>query len=595
MKQKNRSEYKKNKWRVEDIYPTIDDFYKELDSLRNLLPKYNSYKGKIMSSSSTLLEFLKFDVEYSKRFEDLYLYAHINNDSDTTNSLYQELYGKASNLYVEYSTTTSFIIPEILESDYSLVEKYIKECKELEDFRRNLYLVFRNKGHMLNKESEELLSNFGNVFSSPSEIQEVLTDSDMTFEAIKVNGKKRELTESNYSVYVKSMDENVRKSAFTNILEGYKKYNNTLSYTLKNEVELHKVNSRIRHYNNSLEASLYNNEVDVSVYKTLIDGVHKNLDTLYKYFDFKKRYLKLDEFHIYDGYVELNSEDDNKIKFEDALKLILDALKPLGDTYIKDLNNAFNSGWVDSINNKGKRGGAYSTSSYNTHPYVLMSYEETLSDVSTLAHEMGHAMHSYYSNKYQTYQDHDYKIFVAEVASQVNEVLLYRYLLDTSDNKEFKIKIIDGLLQKYKGAIYRQAMFSEFELFIHDMSEKGEILTKDIMNDKYYELNKLYFGPNVVVDDLIKYEWSRIPHFYYNFYVYQYSIGFAVSTYIANKIYSGDKIMRDNYLKFLSLGNSVNPIDSLRVCGVDVTREDYINDSIKYMKELISEINKLSR
>ena len=595
MKQKNRSEYKKNMWRVEDIYPTVDDFYKELDSLRKELSKYNSYKGKIMSSSSTLLEFLKFDVEYSKRFEDLYLYAHINNDSDTTNSMYQELYGKVSNLYVEYSTTTSFIIPEILESDYSLVEKYIKECKELEDFRRNLYLVFRNKGHMLNKENEELLSNFGNVFSCPSEIQEVLTDSDMTFEPIKENGKKRELTESNYSVYVKSMDKSVRKSAFTNILEGYKKFNNTLAYTLKGQVELHKVSSKLRNHNSSLEASLYNNEIDASVYKTLIYGVHKNLDTLYKYFDFKKGYLKLDEFHIYDGYVELNSEIDSKIKFEDAKKLILDALSPLGDTYINDLNKAFNSGWVDSVNNKGKRGGAYSTSGYNTHPYVLMSYEETLSDVSTLAHEMGHAMHSYYSNKYQNYQDHDYKIFVAEVASQVNEILLYRYLLDTSDNKEFKIKIIDGLLQKYKGAIYRQAMFSEFELFIHDMSEKGEILTKDIMNDKYYELNKLYFGPNVVVDDLIKYEWSRIPHFYYNFYVYQYSIGFAVSTYIANKIYSGDKSMRDNYLSFLSLGNSVNPVDSLRVCGVDVTREDYINDSIKYMEELISEINELSR
>ena len=595
MKQKNRSEYKKNMWRVEDIYPTVDDFYKELDSLRKELSKYNSYKGKIMSSSSTLLEFLKFDVEYSKRFEDLYLYAHINNDSDTTNSMYQELYGKVSNLYVEYSTTTSFIIPEILESDYSLVEKYIKECKELEDFRRNLYLVFRNKGHMLNKENEELLSNFGNVFSCPSEIQEVLTDSDMTFEPIKENGKKRELTESNYSVYVKSMDKSVRKSAFTNILEGYKKFNNTLAYTLKGQVELHKVSSKLRNHNSSLEASLYNNEIDASVYKTLIYGVHKNLDTLYKYFDFKKGYLKLDEFHIYDGYVELNSEIDSKIKFEDAKKLILDALSPLGDTYINDLNKAFNSGWVDSVNNKGKRGGAYSTSGYNTHPYVLMSYEETLSDVSTLAHEMGHAMHSYYSNKYQNYQDHDYKIFVAEVASQVNEVLLYKYLLDTSDNKELKIKIIDGLLQKFKGAIYRQAMFSEFELFIHKMSEKGEILTKDLMNDKYYELNKLYFGPNVVVDDLIKYEWSRIPHFYYNFYVYQYSIGFAVSTYIANKIYSGDKSMRDNYLSFLSLGNSVNPVDSLRVCGVDVTREDYINDSIKYMEELISEINELSR
>ena len=595
MKAKNRSEYKNNKWKVEDIFPTIEDFYKELEDISKGVDKYNSYKGKIMSSSKNLLEFLLFDRDISKRFDNLYLYAHMNNDSDTTNSLYQELYGKVANLYVLLSTTTSFIVPEILESDYSLVEDYIKEEPKLESFKRSLYLIFRNKEHVLDKKSEELLSNFSNVFSSPSEIEEVLTDSDMTFQSIKINKKKVELTESNYSVYVKSIDPLVRKSAFTNLLEGYKKFNNTLSYTLKSEVELHKVNSKIRNFNSSLEASLYSNEIDISVYDSLIKGVHNNLDILYKYFDFKKKYLNLDEFHIYDSYVELNETEEEKIKLEDGKKLILDALKPLGDTYIKDLNNAFNSGWVDSINNIGKRTGAYSTSSYSVHPYVLMSYENTLGDVSTLAHEMGHAMHSYYSSKAQEYQNHSYRIFVAEVASQVNEILLYRYLLDTSNDNKFKIKIIDGLLQKYKASVFRQTMFSEFEKDIHNISEKGEILTKDVMNNIYYDLNKFYFGPNVVVDDLIKYEWSRIPHFYYNFYVYQYSIGFLVSIYIANKLYNKDLNMLDNYLKFLSLGNSMSPIDSLKVCNVDVTNDDYLNESFKYMEELLNEINKLSR
>lgn len=595
MKQKSRSLYKNNKWKVEDIYSSESEFYKELEYLNKLKDKYNDYKGKLLESPNSLLEFLEFDKEYSILFDKLYLYAHLNNDSDTTNSHYQELLGKVRNLYVELSSITSYILPELLSSDYSLVEDYINKLEDLNKYRRNLYLVYREKDHILDKNSEELLSNFSNVFSIASDIQEVLTDSDMTFSPIKVNGKKKELTESNYSKYISSSNKDVRKNAFENLFNEYKKFNNTLSYTLKGEVELHKVNSKIRGFNSSLESSLYSNEIDTSVYTNLIESVHNNLNVLYKYFDFKKKYLNLEEFHTYDSYVTLNEDVKTNIKYVDAKKIILEALKPLGDTYINDLNNAFNSGWIDSINNIGKRGGAYSTSSYSTHPYVLMSYENTLEDVSTLAHEMGHAMHSNYSNSYQEYQDHSYKIFVAEVASQVNEILLYRYLLDSSDDKLFKIKIIDGLLQKYKSTIYRQTMFSEFELYIHEMSEKGEILTKDLLNNKYYELNKLYFGPNVVVDDLIKYEWSRIPHFYYNFYVYQYATGFASSISIANRIYNGDTTTRDNYLKFLTLGNSMSPIDELKICGIDSNKEDYINESIKYMEELLNNIEELSR
>ena len=427
----------------------------------------------------------------------------------------------------------------------------------------------------------------------PHEVQSILTDSDFTFDNIEVNGKSVELTESNYSIYIRHKDRNVRLQAFKSLFKTYKKFNNTLSSTIKQEMDLQTLISKLRKYDNTLEASLYDDEIDSKVYYNLISAVHKNMDKVYKYFEFKKKYLGLDEIHIYDTYTDLDIENNEKIKFEKGKEILFNALKPLGEEYLKDLKKSFDEGWIDSINNKGKRGGAYCTSCYNVHPYVLMSYENTLEDVSTLAHELGHAMHYYYACKNQDYQDYAYSIFVAEVASQVNEILLYRYLLDNTDDKNTKIAIIDKLLGQFKSTIYRQTMFAEFELFMHEYAEKGNILTKDVLNNKYYELNKLYYGDKVVVDEEIKYEWSRIPHFYYNYYVYQYATGFAAAIKIANQIYSGNEEMRDNYLKFLTLGCTLNPIDSLKVSGIDMTSDTVINDATKYMEELLNEINKL--
>ena len=591
----DRNAYKDNKWKIEDLYKSEEDFNKELKKLETKVQEYSNYKGKILESSDTLLAFLKFDTEFSKRLEQLFIYAHINNDSDTRDSHYQELYGKVINLNTLYNELTSYVVPELLVSDYSLIKKYLEENKELKEYERNLKKIYREKEHILSKEEENIISNYSKLFNMPEEIESVLTDSDFTFDDIVVNGQKVTLTESNYNNYIRHSEQAVRKSAFLSLYKTYKKYNNTLAAILKSEIELHNINAKVRKYSSALEASLYGNEIDSKVYYNLIESVHKNLQPLYDYFTFKKNYLKLDEFHIYDTYTDLNIDDKEKISFNEAQRLILAALKPLGKTYIEDLSKSFTDGWIDSINNKGKRGGAYCTSCYNVHPYVLMSYEESLEDVSTLAHELGHAMHYYYACKYQNYQDYAYSIFVAEVASQVNEILLCRYLLDnTSDNKK-KIKIIDNLLGKFKSTIFRQTMFAEFELFMHEHASEGNILTKDVLNDKYYELNKLYYGTDVIVDDEIKYEWSRIPHFYYNYYVYQYATGFAAAVKIANQIYAGNEQMKKDYLEFLKLGATLNPIESLKVSNVDITSEEVIDDAISYMKDLVEEIKKLSK
>lgn len=580
------------KWNVKDLFKSDEECLNELKKVSKDIDKLKEYEGKVLSSSSSLLKLLEFDINISRRIERLYIYAHINNDADTLDTNYQELFGKVYNVYVKYSEASSYIVPELLEMDYSVIEKYINEEEKLKEYERLLKDIYKEKEHILSKEVEGVLSSLSNVFSSPEDIYSSLTDSDFKFDDIEVDGKKKELTESNFSVYLKDKDRKVRKQAFESIYKTYKEYKTTIAASIKGEINKNVVISKLRKFNSSLEATLFSQEIDKSVYLNLIDTVHNNLDSIYRYWDLKKKVLNLDELHIYDTYTELESKKSKKYSFESAKDLILKIVEPLGSTYKNDLTRAFTDKWIDSINNKGKRGGAYCTACYDVHPYVLMSYESTLNDVSTLAHELGHAMHYYYACKNQKYQDYEYSIFVAEVASQVNEILLSRYLLDNSNSKEEKLKIIDELLQKYKSTIYRQTMFAEFELFMHEYTEKGNILTSDALCNKYYELNKLYFGDNVVVDEDIKYEWERIPHFYMNFYVWKYATSFAASVYIANEIYDGNTTLRDNYLDFLKLGCTKTPIESLKLVGLDMSKPLVIEKSINFMNELLDEFNK---
>lgn len=585
---KNRCEFsEKDKWRVEDLYKNNEDCEKELTHLSKEIKKFKKYIGKILESSNTLLELLELDTKVSQKLERAFIYAHINNDADTLDTYYQELLGKAQNAYTNYLEETSYIVPELLESDYDQVLEYIKENKDLNKYKRSLKHIYRNKKHILGKEAEKCLAAYAKVIDSADEIMGALTDSDFKFPNIIVEGKSVELTESNFSIYLRHADQKVRERAFKTIYGVYKDFKTTLAATMRQEIGKNVINAKLRNFKSSLEASLFSNEIDTLVYTNLIKSVHDNLEPLYKYFALKKNLLNIEDYHIYDTYADVSFKEKETYEFERAKELVLNAVLPLGEDYQRNIKKSFENGWIDICNNKGKRGGAYCTACYEVHPYVLLNYEKQLEDVSTLAHELGHAIHYYYACENQNFQDYSYSIFVAEVASQVNEILLCRYLLDNVSSNEEKMKIIDNLLQKYKSTIYRQTMFAEFELFMHEYAEKGGVLTSETLCDKYLELNKLYYGNDVIVDEDIKYEWERIPHFYMNFYVYQYATGFMASVKIANEIYNGNEEMRDNYLEFLKLGCTKDPVSSLKVAGVDITKIEVMADAISFMNELL--------
>lgn len=595
MKQKLREEISNDcKWDLEAIYKSKEEFEKELNEIEIEIGKITQYKDILMDSSNNLLNCLELDTNVSRRLSKAHTYANCYFDSDTGNASYQEMIGKVNNLYQKYSETISFIEPAILKCDYSTIEKFFVEEPKLKSYERNLKEIFRFKKYILSDNEEKIISNLEKALESSSTIYESLTDTDMTYgNIIDENGESVELTDSNYNKYIKSNDRRVRKDAFLELYRVYSSFKNTIASTITGNIEANVSIAKIRGYNSAIEASLFSDNISIDVYNNLIDTVSNNLSSLFKYYDLKKKILGLDEMHLYDTYVSIINEKPREYSFDEAKTIVKDALSVLGDKYINDLDNAFSQKWIDIYNNKGKRGGAYSGGSYDTYPYVLLNFEGTLNDVSTLAHELGHSMHSYYSRLNNSYQNSNYKIFVAEVASTVNELLLAKYLLKNTSDKKEKLIILNNLLDLFKATIYRQTMFAEFEKNIYDKHEKGEILTAELLCNDYYELNKKYFGNSVVVDEDIKYEWERIPHFYYNFYVYKYATGLSAACYIVNAILSGSKDALDNYLKFLKLGGSMDPLDELKVAGVDMSKPDVILSAINMFDEILDEFEQL--
>ena len=595
MKQKLREEISNEyKWDLEAIYKNKEEFEDELKKIEQEIDKIDKYNDILMESSSNLLECLELDTNISRRLSKAHTYANCYFDSDTGNASYQEMLGKVNNLYQKYSEKISFIEPSILKCDYNTIQKYMEESPKLKSYERNLKEIYRFKKYILSDNEEKLISNLEKTLDSSSTTYESLTDTDMTYgNIIDENGESVELTDSNYNKYIKSNDRRVRKEAFDELYRVYSNFKNTICSTIKGNIEANTSIAKIRGYNSSIEASLFSDNIDVSVYNNLIDTVSNNLSSLFKYYDLKKKILGLDEMHLYDTYVSIINEKPREYTFDEAKELVKKALSVLGDKYIDDLNNAFTEKWIDIYNNKGKRGGAYSGGSYDTYPYVLLNFESTLNDVSTLAHELGHSMHSYYSRLNNSYQNSNYKIFVAEVASTVNELLLSKYLLKNTSDKREKLIILNNLLDLFKATIFRQTMFAEFEKNIYEKHEKGEILTAELLCNDYYELNKKYFGNSVYVDDEIKYEWERIPHFYYYFYVYKYATGLSAACYIVNGILSGSKDALDNYLKFLTLGGSMDPLDELKVAGIDMTKPEAILSAIHMFDEILEEFEQL--
>ena len=533
-------------------------------------------------------------LEISRKLDKLYVYASMKSDEDVSNNDNQELKNKVINLYDLATANMFFVDTELLKEDYAKIEKFYQDEPKLLEHEVNIKDTFRYKKHTLSDIEEKLLSNISKAFGNDEQTYGYLTDSDMTFGTIKnEDNKEVELTDTNYSIYIKSKDRRVRKEAFDALYNHYKQFKNTITSTFDGSIKQSVSIAKLRKYNSAFEASLFKDEISIDVYNTLVNTIHENLNIFHKYYDLKKKVLNLDEFHLYDVYVEMVKDYDKKYSFDEAKQIVINALSVLGNDYIETFKKAFDEKWIDIYPNKNKRGGAYSGGSYDTKPYILLNYQGTLNDVSTLAHEGGHSMHSYYTRTNQPIQYGDYPIFVAEVASTVNEILLAKYMLKNSTSKEEKLVILNQLLELFKGTIYRQVMFSEFEKYAYDLVENDDVITSDKLCDKYYQLNKLYFGDNVVVDDLIRYEWEKVPHFYYNFYVYKYATGISAACKIVDGILNNEKDALDNYLNMLKSGSRQNPLDTLKIAGVDMTDKEVYESAIKMFDETIEEFKTL--
>lgn len=575
-------------WDLDVIYSSIEDFNKDYELVLSKINILKKYENTMMDNSDNFYNTIKLSFEIERSLDKLYCYANLSFDLDTSNNDKQELCERVSNLRSNYSEVSYFIVPSILKYDYSVIEKYMEENNSIRDYEVSIKEIYRYKEHTLSDAEEKILSSIGKIVGNCYDTYELLKDCDMSFGKIKdEEGKNVELNNSNYSLYIESKDRKVRKSAFKTLYKEYKKYTNTFASLISSNMKELSTLAKLNKYNSAIEMSLYADDVDVKVYNNLIDSVHNHINYIYDYYKLKKEILGVDKLHLYDIYVPIGNSFDRKYSYDEAEETILKVLSIFGDEYINKVKEALNSRWIDVYPTKNKRTGGYSGGSYDTYPYILLNYQDKYNDMSTLIHEMGHSMHSYYSRTYNDYQNSEYKIFVAEVASTVNELLLSHYLLEHSNNKEEKMYILNNLMELYRATIYRQTMFAEFERDISSIIDKEEALTADKLSSIYYDLNKFYFGNDVVADDEIRYEWERIPHFYYNFYVYKYATGLSAATAIVKGILNGKDNAVDNYINFLKCGSRLSPIESLKVAGVDLTDSSVVDIALEEFKNIL--------
>lgn len=576
-----------DKWKLEKIYVNEDAWEKDFNILKKESPKLREFAGKL-NDKEEILKYLELNEKVSRLGETLYVYAHMKSDEDTSNQKYQSYMNKIDAFMAEFASYGAFFVPEILALPDEFIKDLIKNDERFKIYEFMLMDILKEKTHILTKEMEELLALASDCLDAPSSIHNMLTNADMTFGNIKdEDGDEVELTEGNYSSFIKSKDRSVREAAFKRLFGEYKKFDNTLATTLTSSVKSFNFSARVRKYESPIEASLSPNDIPVSVYENAIKTINDNLSSLHRYVKIKKKLLGLEQMHMYDLYVPIIEVEKEKISFDEGVKLANEGLKPLGEEYLNLFNEGINSGWIDKYENKGKRGGAYSWGGYDTMPYVLLNYHNELNDVSTLVHEMGHSLHSYYSRKTQPYYYAGYTLFCAEVASTTNEALLIHYLIEKEQDKKKKLYLINQELEQIRTTVFRQLMFAEFELYTHNALNAGEALTAADYSAKWHELNANYFGPDMVVDEDIDMEWARIPHFYSDFYVYQYATGYAAASAFANAILEGKENAVEKYKGFLKAGGSKYPIDILKDAGVDMTTSEPLEATIHRFNELL--------
>lgn len=581
-------------WDLAPVFANDDAWFAEYEALKALPERIAEYRGTLGKSAKDLLAFLKFEDEVTLRLSSLLGYASCKGDEDTSNNFYQDMRGKATGTWVNISGALSFATPEIMAIDEKVLDSFYKDEPELETYRRSLYQIRRRAAHILSDEGEKLLASAGEMADAPDRIRSTFSDADLTFDdVVDGQGNVHHLTDGTLVPLLESTDVKLRENTFKTYYKRMGEFKNTVASTLDAQFKQLRFFAGARKYSSTLEASLDVTEVPVSVYTNLIEAVHANLDKMYKYVALRKKLLGVDELHMYDVYTPIVPDAAVEIDFEQAKKTVLEALSVLGEDYTDMLKEGFANRWIDVYENVGKRSGAYSSGFGRPHPYVLLNHKNNLDSQFTLAHEMGHALHSYLTMKNQPVNTADYVIFVAEVASTCNEVLLMKYLLKNTTDKNAKAYLINHFLDQFKGTIYRQTMFAEFELEMGKMSENGETLTADALCKKYYDLNKLYFGPDMVSDEEIALEWSRIPHFFYNYYVFQYATGFSAAVAIANRILEKGAPAVADYKRFLSSGSSTDPISLLKIAGVDMSSPEPINEALKLFGSLIDELDAL--
>ena len=580
-------------WALEDVYASDALWNKDLEKARTFPQQLAAYKGRLEESAATLLEFLKLGDEIGILFDSLYGYAQRKSDEDTANSLYQGMASQAMNVMVAVDAAGSFETPELLAIPEETLERFYQEQPELEVYRLYLTRIRAKRAHILSDAEEKLLAAAGAMSQAPDSIYSVFADADLKFpNAVDQDGKEHAVTHGTYIPLMHSQDRVLRKSAFESLYSVYGQFRNTAAAILSAQVKQLKFRADARKYDSTLQASLDGNYVPTEVYTNLIDAVHQNMAPMYRYVELRKKLLKLDELHMYDLYTPIVGDVDVSIPFEEAKETVYQALAPMGDAYRAILQEGFDNRWIDVYENVGKCSGAYSAG-LRKHPYVLLNYSGTLDSMFTLAHEMGHAIHSYLSNKHQPAAYANYSIFVAEVASTCNEALLMEYLLANTTDKRRRAYLINYFLEQFRTTLYRQTMFAEFELEINRRNERGESLTAEALNTLYHELNVQYFGDGIVIDKEIDLEWARIPHFYYDYYVYQYATGYSAAIALSRRILKeGEPAVKD-YLNFLSGGCSADPITLLRGAGVDMATTQPITEALKLFDELITEMEQL--
>ena len=582
----------KFKWTIDEMYPNEEAMDKDIQKLKDLIEESKKYKGTLADSEENLFQALNISEQASRLLQNLYVYTHMKSHEDTRINKNQANATKTDMLSTELSMATSYMVPEIIAMDSDKLENYLK-TEKLSHYKKYVDDILRLKPHTLNEREEELLAAVSDLSGVPENIYDMLSFADLQFPEIEdEKGEKIRVTHANFSLFLKSKDARVRKDAFEAMYSVYNQYKNTFASTLYGGIKSEIFYAKTRKYESALQGSLFQDNVSVDVYNNLIDAVHENLDTLNDYIDLKKKFLGLDKINMYDLYVPLTENFDMEIPYEKAQEIILEALKPLGEEYLENVKKAFSEGWIDVYGNEGKQGGAYSWGSYDSKSYILMSYKDDLNSLFTLIHEMGHSMHSYYSKNNQPYLYSGYKIFVAEVASTLNELLLINYLLKNASSKEEKIYLLNYYLEQFRTTVYRQTMFAEFEKICHGKVENGEPLTAEDFNNIYYDLNKKYYGESSEVNEDIALEWARIPHFYSNFYVYKYATGFSAASALSKQILEEGDSAVDRYKEFLKSGGSEFPLDQLRKAGVDMEKKEAVDEALHVFKDLVKQLEK---